>query len=402
LVLERPTGFLVWSVKFRSKTLQLATNHLKNEITVKGFNMSVENNESSSEPAGNVEDTAGSNKSKKSQSLPELMRRVFSHEDVGLIDAGLLDENTAENPAVENGIELDTDARIDDIDYCVEALSKELSTDPTTLYLREIGCTSLLNAEEEVKLAREVLLGNIDSKRLMIESNLRLVVALAKRYQNRGLSLLDLIEEGNLGLIRAVEKFDPELGFRFSTYATWWIKQNIDRALMNQARTVRLPIHVMKEMNAYLKATEYLREQQGKEPTIEAIAQRMGTSVNAVRKLQRYNTQICSTDLPLTESADSSLLDTLPDGRETEPEVLLQEQNLQAKIEIWLARLSEKQREVVARRFGLSGYESSTLEDVGREVGITRERVRQIQIEALAKLRRMLEREGFSADCLEE
>ena len=364
--------------------------------------MSVENRESPSQPAGSVEDAAGGKKSKKSQSLSELMRRAFNLEDTDLVDAGLLVENDAENAASENGIELATEDDIDGIDYCAETLRKELSTDPTTLYLREIGCTSLLNAQEEVKLAREVLLGNVDSKRLMIESNLRLVVALAKRYQNRGLSFLDLIEEGNLGLIRAVEKFDPELGFRFSTYATWWIKQNIDRALMNQARTVRLPIHVMKEMNAYLKAAEYLREQQGKEPAIEAIAQRMGTSVNAVRKLQRYNTQICSTDLPLTDSADSTLLDTLPDGRETEPEVLLQEQNLQARIETWLERLSEKQREVVARRFGLSGYESSTLEDVGREVGITRERVRQIQIEALGKLRRMLEREGFSADCLEE
>src|SRR5688572_15191173 len=318
--------------------------------------MSVENSESPSQPAGNVEEVSGNKSSKKSQSLSELMRRALGLGDTDLVDAGLLAETDTESPAAESVIESGAELDIEDFDYCAEALSKELSTDPTTLYLREIGCTSLLNAEEEVRLAREVLLGNADSKRLMIESNLRLVVALAKRYQNRGLSLLDLIEEGNLGLIRAVEKFDPELGFRFSTYATWWIKQNIDRALMNQARTVRLPIHVMKEMNAYLKAAEYLREQRGKEPAIEAIAQRMGTSVNAVRKLQRYNTQMCSTDLPLTDSADSStLLDTLPDSRETEPEVLLQEQNLQAKIEIWLERLSEKQREVVARRFGLSG-----------------------------------------------
>jgi RNA polymerase nonessential primary-like sigma factor len=334
--------------------------------------------------------------------MTELMRKALGLGDADLVDMELLVEGHAESSPVEGIIESGDELGIDDFDYCAEALSKELSTDPTTLYLREIGCTSLLNAEEEVRLAREVLLGNADSKRLMIESNLRLVVALAKRYQNRGLSLLDLIEEGNLGLIRAVEKFDPELGFRFSTYATWWIKQNIDRALMNQGRTIRLPIHVMKEMNVYLKAAEYLREQQGSEPTIEAIAQRMGTSVDAVRKLQRHNTQTCSADLPLTDSADSTLLDTLPDSRETEPEILLEEQNIHARIEVWLERLSEKQREVVARRFGLSGYESSTLEDVGREVGITRERVRQIQIEALSKLRRMLEREGFSADCLEE
>ena len=364
--------------------------------------MSVENHESS-QPAEKVEEVSGNNNSKKSHSLPDLVRRALNPAEAQPVDAELPPAINAGNPAAEIETGLDAEMDLDDLDYCIETLDKELSTDLTTLYLREIGCTSLLNAEQEVKLAREVLLGNADSKRVMIESNLRLVVALAKRYQNRGLSLLDLIEEGNLGLIRAVEKFDPELGFRFSTYATWWIKQNIDRALMNQARTVRLPIHVMKELNAYLKASEYLREQQGNEPSVEAIAQRMGTSVNNVRKLQGYNMHTCSADLPLTDSADSgTLLDTLPDSRKTEPEILLQEQNLQTTITTWLERLSEKQREVVARRFGLSGYESSTLEDVGREVGITRERVRQIQIEALGKLRRMLEREGFSADCLEE
>ncbi len=363
--------------------------------------MSVENRESPLNVAESILDTSGNSSTKNSQALPELMRKVFNLDDTAdfdeatfltdLVDAGTLN--------AENNLELDA-GELDVIDYCAESLRSESSTDPTTLYLREIGCIVLLSAEQELKLAREVLLGSADSKKLMIESNLRLVVALAKRYQNRGLSLLDLIEEGNLGLIRAVEKFDPELGFRFSTYATWWIKQNIDRALMNQGRTIRLPIHVMKEMNVYLKAVENLREQQGKEPAVEEIAQKMGASVKTVRKLQRYNTQICSVDLPLTDSADSTLLDTLPDSREAEPELLLQEQNLQAKIETWLERLSEKQREVVVRRFGLSGFESSTLEDVGREVGITRERVRQIQIAALSKLRRMLEREGFSVDCL--
>jgi RNA polymerase nonessential primary-like sigma factor len=364
--------------------------------------MSVENRESSSVVAENVADAPGSispkNSIKNSQALADLMRKAFDPEAADLMEASA----EAEAHVADTEPELDVETDIDAIDYCAESLNTELSTDPTTLYLKEIGCTVLLNAEQEVKLAREVLRGNNDSKRLMIESNLRLVVALAKRYQNRGLSLLDLIEEGNLGLIRAVEKFDPELGFRFSTYATWWIKQNMDRALMNQARTIRLPIHVMKEMNLYLKAAEHLREQQGKEPAIEDIANQMGASVKTVRKLQRYNTHICSADVPLTDSADCTLLDTLPDNHESEPELLLQEQNLQARIEVWLERLSDKQREVVARRFGLSGYESSTLEDVGREVGITRERVRQIQIEALGKLRRMLEREGFSADCLKE
>ncbi|MES2623929.1 MAG: RNA polymerase sigma factor RpoS [Pseudomonadota bacterium] len=361
--------------------------------------MSVEKLESSLQLALNVLEPSGSDSPKKTEVSPDLIRQALNpNEGDEIIDGDVLTESAA-----EAGNELALDLALElDVDYFAEALGAELSTDLTTLYLKEIGCTALLNAEQEVKLAREVLLGNADSKKLMIESNLRLVVALAKRYQNRGLSLLDLIEEGNLGLIRAVEKFDPELGFRFSTYATWWIKQNIDRALMNQARTIRLPIHVMKEMNSYLKAAESLREQQGKEPAVEEIAQKMGASVSTVRKLQRYNIHVCSADVPLTDNADCTLLDTLPDSRESEPDLKLQEKDIEEKIGTWLERLSEKQREVLARRFGLSGYECSTLEDVGREVGITRERVRQIQIEALSKLRRMLEREGFSEDCLEE
>jgi RNA polymerase nonessential primary-like sigma factor len=364
--------------------------------------MSVENHERSL-PAEKVEEVSGNKQSKKSRPLANLTTKTTNPDDVAHVDAELSPNSDPESPGIEIEMEPGAESAIGDVDYCIETLGKEFSTDLTTLYLREIGCTSLLNAEEEIKLAREVLLGNADSKSVMIESNLRLVVALAKRYQNRGLSLLDLIEEGNLGLIRAVEKFDPELGFRFSTYATWWIKQNIDRALMNQARTVRLPIHVMKELNAYLKAAEYLREQQGKEPGVEAIAKKMGASVSTVRKLQGYNMHTCSADLPLTDLADSStLLDMLPDDGNADPEILLEGQNLRAKMESWLERLSEKQREVVARRFGLNGYECSTLEDVGRAVGITRERVRQIQIEAISKLRRMLERDGFSADCLED
>lgn len=359
--------------------------------------MSVENREPPSYIAINAVETSGNTSTKTPDALPNNLAKAYDREDIA--DAA---DIVSETHPVEITAELDVETALMDFDFGADSTDSEQITDPTSMYLKEIGCIGLLNAEEEVKLAREVVKGNADSKKLMIESNLRLVVALAKRYQNRGLSLLDLIEEGNLGLIRAVEKFDPELGFRFSTYATWWIKQSIDRALMNQARTVRLPIHVMKDMNAYLKATEILREQQGTEPLVEAIAQKMGATVKAVRKLQRYNAHICSTDVPLTDSADCTLLDTLPSGQESEPEHVLQDEDLEVKIALWLERLSEKQREVLARRFGLGGYESSTLEDVGREVGITRERVRQIQIEALNKLRRMLEREGFSADCVEE
>jgi len=298
--------------------------------------------------------------------------------------------------------EVEVEVEVEDSQNKLETHYFDVSIDPTTLYLKEIGYTVLLNAEQEVKLAREVLKGNANSKKLMIESNLRLVVAISKRYQNRGLNLLDLIEEGNLGLIRAVEKFDPELGFRFSTYATWWIKQSIDRALMNQVRTVRLPIHVMKELGNYLKTTENLRDKYGKEPVVEEIARLMGITVKAVQKIQKYNTRICSADSAISDSSETTLLESLPDNVGAEPELLLQQENLNEKVELWLDRLSEKQCEVVTRRFGLRGHDCSTLEDVGREVGITRERVRQIQIEALAKLRRMLEREGFSADCMHD
>ncbi len=276
------------------------------------------------------------------------------------------------------------------------------SVDPTTLYLNEIGYTALLNAEQEVLLAREALQGNTDSRKRMIEANLRLVVAIAKRYQHRGLGLPDLIAEGNIGLIRAVEKFNPELGYRFSTYATWWIKQTIDRALMNQARTIRLPIHVMKDLGVCLRALDKLRDESGREPTPQEIATHVGKPVRTVQRLLQSNTKVCSANVPLPEASESSLMDNLPDETPSDPQVILQEQNLQESIEQWLGRLSAKHCDVLSRRFGLRGHDGGTLEDVGKEIGLTRERVRQIQIEALGKLRRMMEREGFSVDCLKE
>ncbi len=276
------------------------------------------------------------------------------------------------------------------------------TVDPTTLYLNEIGYMALLNAEQEVTLAREALQGNANSRKRMIEANLRLVVAIAKRYQHRGLGLPDLIAEGNIGLIRAVEKFDPELGYRFSTYATWWIKQTIDRALMNQARTIRLPIHVMKELSVCLRALDKLRDGLGREPTPQEIASHVGKPVKTVQRLLQSNTKVCSANVPLPEAAESSMMDNLPDETPSDPQVILQDQNLQESIEQWLGRLSTKHRDVLSRRFGLRGHDGGTLEDVGKEIGLTRERVRQIQIEALGKLRRMMERDGFSADCMKE
>lgn len=281
--------------------------------------------------------------------------------------------------------------------------SKELTQgdlDATRLYLGEIGFSPLLSAEEEVYFARLALKGDEAARKRMIESNLRLVVKIARRYMNRGLALLDLIEEGNLGLIRAVEKFDPERGFRFSTYATWWIRQTIERALMNQTRTIRLPIHVVKEINVYLRAARQLAQKLDREPSPEDVAELLDKPIEDVERMLGLNERIASVDVPAERDSDRSLLDTIPDEQNPDPASILQDSDVQRHIDTWLGQLNDKQRAVVVRRFGLYGREIATLEEVGEEIGVTRERVRQIQIEALRRLRQILEREGFSVDAL--
>lgn len=273
--------------------------------------------------------------------------------------------------------------------------------DATQMYLSEIGFSPLLTAEEEVHFSRLALKGDDKARCRMIESNLRLVVKIARRYTNRGLALLDLVEEGNLGLIRAVEKFDPERGFRFSTYATWWIRQTIERAIMNQTRTIRLPIHVVKELNSYLRASRELAHTLDHEPTAEDIAEKLDVSVADVSRMLRLNERIASVDSPMGGSDnDKTLVDMLTDESDYGPEGEMQENDVREHILVWLENLNEKQREVLARRFGLLGYEPATLEDVGREIGLTRERVRQIQVEALRRLRDMLRQQGLSLDAL--
>ncbi|GAC1036236.1 RNA polymerase sigma factor RpoS [Pseudomonas sp. No.117] len=272
--------------------------------------------------------------------------------------------------------------------------------DATQLYLNEIGFSPLLSPAEEVHFARLAQRGDPAGRKRMIESNLRLVVKIARRYINRGLSLLDLIEEGNLGLIRAVEKFDPERGFRFSTYATWWIRQTIERAIMNQTRTIRLPIHVVKELNLHLRAARELTQKLDHEPSPEEIAALLEKPVADVKRVMGLNERISSVDMVLGPDSDKTLLDTLTDDRPTDPCELLQDSDLNQSIDQWLLELPEKQREVVVRRFGLRGHEASTLEEVGQEIGLTRERVRQIQVEALKRLREIFERNGLSSDAL--
>ena len=271
--------------------------------------------------------------------------------------------------------------------------------DATEMYLSEIGGSNLLSPADEVEVSRRVQRGDMAARAQMIESNLRLVVKIARRYLNRGLPLLDLIEEGNLGLIRAVEKFDPEKGFRFSTYATWWIRQAVERGLMNQAKTIRLPIHIAKELNTYLRAQRELTQKLDHEPTADDVAALLDKPVEAVRRLLDLAQDISCTEISILEP-ERGAWDTFEDDGAIDPSQLLQNNRLKARIDVWLGELPEKSRDVVCRRFGLRGHDMATLEEVGAEIGLTRERVRQIQVEALKELRARLTDSGFNRDAV--
>ncbi len=330
------------------------------------------------------------------------------------------DNNSEPTDDLINALELDLDAEGDDLpvdgfaeqtDPSFDAESQsELSRlvacrrrsassdDPTQMYLNEIGFSPLLSAEEEINFARLALQGDALARRRMIESNLRLVVKIARRYINRGLPLLDLIEEGNLGLMRAVEKFDPERGFRFSTYATWWIRQTIERAIMNQTRTIRLPIHIVKELNVYLRAARQLTHRLDHQPTPEEISEWVDKPLEDVKAMLGLNERMTSVDLPAGSDTDKTLLETLACTNNIDPAQLLEDDCMRGSLEKWLHELVDIQQEVLARRFGLLGYERTTLEEVGLEIGLTRERVRQIQVEALKVLRGFIEQRNSDVD----
>ena len=270
--------------------------------------------------------------------------------------------------------------------------------DATNLYLSEIGTSPLLSADEEKYYSRLALSGDESARQRMIESNLRLVVKISRRYMNRGLPLLDLIEEGNLGLIHAVKKFDPERGFRFSTYATWWIRQTIERAIMNQAGAVRLPIHIIKDINCCLRAARRIREQQDTQATAAEIANFLQRDVADVERLMALHDRVAIRSGGFDENEGP--LGLLQANRSAEPPRCAQKDKVDEIVDHWVCELDDKQRAVVERRFGLHGYRRATLEQIGAEIGVTRERVRQIQLEALKNLREMMESHGISGDMI--
>jgi len=272
--------------------------------------------------------------------------------------------------------------------------------DVTQLYLNEIGRESLLTPDEERELAQRVRRGDFDARQSMIEHNLRLVVNIAKHYINRGLTLLDLIEEGNLGLMHALDKFEPERGFRFSTYATWWIRQNIERAIMNQSRTIRLPVHVIKELNVYLRAQRHLETHGMPDAGPEDVAALTGRPVEEVRRVLQLNDRMASLDAPLDIDPTLSIGEAIADENSEMPEEMLQAFEVEQYVHEWLGELSDKHRWVIERRFGLNDSEVATLEELAEHLGVTRERVRQIQLEGLQTLRRVLRRKGIGKDGL--
>ena len=283
----------------------------------------------------------------------------------------------------------DADAMIPTQIDSTDSTDSTESVDATRLYLQSIGSHPLLSAEQEVHYARQSRNGDQTARQIMIVSNLRLVVRIARRYLHRGLLLLDLIEEGNLGLMRAVEKFDPERGYRFSTYATWWIRQMIEQAIMDQTRTIRLPTHVIKALNKILRTSQELAKKLEHKPTVHDIAATLEKTVKDVADTLALNDRVASIDDAIRDHNDNTWSELTSDEHNT-PELNLQDRHMRDHISKLLHELPPNQREVIARRFGLLGYEPSTLAEVSLEIGVTRERVRQIQVAALRNMKTKL------------
>lgn len=277
------------------------------------------------------------------------------------------------------------------------------TTDPTKMYLNEIGFVPLLTPKEELRLARKVVKGDEKARKKMIESNLRLVVKIARRYLHCSLELSDLIEEGNLGLIRAVEKFNPKMGFRFSTYATWWIRQTIERAIMNQARTVRLPVHILRELNYCRRRTRELTKDLSRELTSDEVAKLIDRPIEKVQQMLGMNNNTVSLDTPLFEDNEGgTFADNVEDDGGSNPLDSLQQNMMDGLINGGLSKLKAEQQEVLARYFGLMGYNRMSLDEIGNVMGCSREKIRQIQLNALKKLRNIMYGQGVTRESLEE
>lgn len=282
------------------------------------------------------------------------------------------------------------------IDQTEEPTQKGL--DAIKYYLKEIRKTPLLTFEEEQALAKRIAQGDQEARAKMIEANLRLVVAIGKKYINRGLPFSDIIEEGNLGLIRAVEKFKYQKGFKFSTYASWWIKQAIERAIVNQTRTIRLPVHIAEIVNSYMRASRQLTQTLGREPTIEEIAKKMKVSVEKARNISQVVRETYSLDMLIGDQEEDTLKDILQDNNAVSPATFSDEMRRREHIEEWLRQLSPSERKVIELRFGLLDGEPKTLDSIGKDFGITRERVRQIETQALNKLRNITRRKKIDLE----
>ncbi|MCD6188017.1 MAG: sigma-70 family RNA polymerase sigma factor [Desulfuromusa sp.] len=272
------------------------------------------------------------------------------------------------------------------------AAAEPATADAIKLYLQEIKKSQLLTAEDERELAGLIAEGDAAARERMIESNLRLVVKIAKRYMDRGLPFLDLIEEGNMGLIKAVEKFKVSKGCRFSTYATWWIRQSIERSIVNQSRTIRLPVHVADDINKLVKISRELVQRLKRDPEVEEIAAAMGTDVSHVRRMMVLVKKTYSIEHPLGESSDYSLIDTIEDTKLVDSASKIEDLDRFARVQEWMAELNENEREILALRFGLEDRDPQTLDTIGKKFGVTRERIRQIEAKSLAKLKKSMEK----------
>ena len=320
----------------------------------------------------------------------EQMDKIFDFLEASGVDVLRITENSADDLMLDDDMDIDglddeEEVELDKIDLSVpEGVSIE---DPVRMYLKEIGKVPLLSAEEEIELAKKMEQGDVNAKKRLAEANLRLVVSIAKRYVGRGMLFLDLIQEGNLGLIKAVEKFDYRKGYKFSTYATWWIRQAITRAIADQARTIRIPVHMVETINKLIRVSRQLLQELGREPTPEEIAEEMDMPVDRVREILKISQEPVSLETPIGEEEDSHLGDFIQDDNVPVPAdaaafTLLKEQLVEV-----LGTLTEREQKVLRLRFGLDDGRARTLEEVGKEFNVTRERIRQIEAKALRKLR---------------